>query len=203
MTMIFKSIKALKHINSKELLKIPFRIGNKSIIEISKNAKIIFTNKGSRLYINKSWTRKNPFYSHLTMGENAKIIVNGVFSFYPDTKIGIHSNAVLEIGNGYINSNATITVRKNIKIGNNVIIGPNCTIRDTDDHLIDSNTEICKEIEIQDNVWIGTNVIILKGVTIGEGSMVAAGSLVNKSIPIKSLVGGVPARIIRRNISWH
>jgi acetyltransferase-like isoleucine patch superfamily enzyme len=56
---------------------------------------------------------------------------------------------------------------------------------------------------IHDNVWIGTRATILKGVTIGEGAIVAAGAVVTKNVPPHTLVGGVPAKIIKEKISYH
>jgi len=59
-----------------------------------------------------------------------------------------------------------------------------------------------KPVTIGDDVWIGCNVTILKGVTIGAGSAIAAGTVVNKSCPPRSLVAGVPGKIIRTDIRW-
>ena len=56
---------------------------------------------------------------------------------------------------------------------------------------------------IHDNVWIGTRATILKVVTIGEGAIVAAGAVVTKNVPPHTLVGGVPAKIIKEKISYH
>ena len=53
---------------------------------------------------------------------------------------------------------------------------------------------------IEDDVWIGANAIVLKGVTIGEGSIIAAGAVVTKNVPAYSLVGGNPAKVIREGI---
>lgn len=58
-------------------------------------------------------------------------------------------------------------------------------------------------IHIGNHVWIGARATILKGVTIGDGAVVAAGAVVNKDVPPNTLVGGVPARIIKENISWE
>jgi acetyltransferase-like isoleucine patch superfamily enzyme len=52
-------------------------------------------------------------------------------------------------------------------------------------------------------VWIGKNAVILKGIIIGEGSVIAAGAVVTKDVPDHCLVAGVPAKVIRKNIEWH
>lgn len=90
-----------------------------------------------------------------------------------------------------------------ISIGNNCLIASRCTINDTG-HEFSRNEPInlqaitSKEIIIENDVWIGTSCIILQGVTIGEGSVIAAGSVVNKSIPPYEVWAGVPARFIKK-----
>lgn len=59
------------------------------------------------------------------------------------------------------------------------------------------NTDIIKPVEIQDFVWVGANVTILPGVTVGEGSIIGAGSVVTKDVPNYSVVGGNPAKVIK------
>ena len=99
--------------------------------------------------------------------------------------------------------------RAPLVIGKKVIFGPRPTII-TGDHRIDiigkhiidvTDGEKLPEqdmpVVIEDGVWVGANVTILKGVTIGRGSVVAAGSVVTKSCPPYSIIGGVPAKIIR------
>lgn len=94
-----------------------------------------------------------------------------------------------------------------LTIGSNVIFGPAPTIV-TGDHRIDvigkpifSSYDKLPEndapVVIQDDVWVGAHVTILKAVTIGRGSVVAAGSVVNKSTPPYSISGGIPAKTIK------
>ncbi len=96
-----------------------------------------------------------------------------------------------------------------LTIGRKVIFGPKPTII-TGDHRIDivgryimdvTDTSKLPEndlpVVIEDDVWCGANVIILKGVTIGRGSVVAAGAVVTKSFPPYSIIGGVPAKLIK------
>lgn len=112
-------------------------------------------------------------------------------------------NAIISIGNNTaINNNFLAIACKMISIGNNCRIGINCQMMDFDAHSVnpDKRSEIgkIKEIVIGNNVWIGNNVIVLAGCKIGDNSIVAAGAVVTKDIPANVLVGGVPAKIIKR-----
>jgi acetyltransferase-like isoleucine patch superfamily enzyme len=73
---------------------------------------------------------------------------------------------------------------------------------DRDYHKIDSDEEVIKPVRICDNVWIGCNSIILKGVTLGEGVVIAAGSVVTADVPPKALAAGNPAKVIKENVCW-
>lgn len=115
----------------------------------------------------------------------------------------------LSIGNNVsIPKNSTIFCSgASLTIGNNVIFGPRPTII-TGDHRIDKiGTPIIdvhdkypendQPVIIEDDVWCGAHVTILKGVTIGRGSVVAAGAIVTKSCPPYSILGGLPAKILK------
>lgn len=118
----------------------------------------------------------------------------------------VNENGILEIGDNTGISNTAIVCRSNIKIGNNVKIGGNTKIYDTDFHSLNYNDRIDKltdkpvnkPIIIEDGVFIGAHTIILKGVTIGEKSIIGAGSIVTKSIPPYEIWAGVPAKFIRK-----
>jgi acetyltransferase-like isoleucine patch superfamily enzyme len=106
----------------------------------------------------------------------------------------------LTIGdNCFINSGVSICSQCAITIGANVAVGNYTLIMDTDFHAVEDHLRpsIAKAITIEDNVWIAARVTILKGVTIGAGAVVAAGAVVTHDVPPRTLVGGVPARIIR------
>ena len=99
-----------------------------------------------------------------------------------------------------INGGTSICAQQSVVIGKNCLIGNYTLIMDTDFHVAGdySKAPEAAPIRIGDNVWIAAHVTILKGVTIGEGAVVSAGSVVAMDVPAYTLVGGVPARAIRR-----
>lgn len=114
-------------------------------------------------------------------------------------------DACITIGNNVGMSSTVLRAKQKITIGNYVKIGANCVIIDTDAHNIDFKVRrspstdwgISAPVVIEDDAFIGMNCIILKGVTIGARSIVAAGSVVTKSIPADCVAGGNPAKVIK------
>lgn len=107
---------------------------------------------------------------------------------------------VLTIGERtYINSGASICAQESISIGPRCAIGNFTLIMDTDFHAVHDHTAApdAQPVVIEENVWLAARVTVLKGVTIGRGAVVAAGAVVTKDVPPRTLVGGVPARVIR------
>lgn len=150
------------------------------------------------------WKIKNVRGGELVLGKNAKLKVNKNFNLYEGCSVIITDDAELELGSGYINMDSKIRCRNKITIGNDVVISENVHIRDSDTHqILDWKHESTSPVIIGNHVWIGANAMILKGVTIGDGAIIAAGAVVNKDVPPHSLVGGVPAKIIKENIEWE
>lgn len=118
----------------------------------------------------------------------------------------IHVNGQLKIGNNtYIMPNALIAVNDSLKIGDDCAISWNCQIVDNDGHDFSINGETRNSIApivIEDKVWIGSNCIIKKGVTIRKGAVVASGSIVTRDVPERSVVAGMPAKVVRKNVEW-
>lgn len=130
--------------------------------------------------------------------------------------IDVRDSAVLEIGNDVGISSAAIWCSDKIIIGNNVLIGGNCIIIDTDAHSLDWKErgnrggfdEHGRRIDglrartapiiIGDDVLIGMNTIVLKGAIIGDRTVIGAGSVVTGIIPPDCIAAGNPARVIRK-----
>ena len=116
------------------------------------------------------------------------------------------NDAVISIGDNVQISGVSIVAAKSIEIGNNVMLGTGACIWDNDFHptnaeerLANPNSNVrSKSIVIGDNVFIGARVIILKGVKIGENSIVSAGSVVFSDVESNSLFAGNPAKFIKK-----
>lgn len=163
------------------------------------------------------------FYPNLFLGKNIKFNGNTKFQNNPGGKIIVGNNctflskstsnliginrpciiatlkpcAIVEIGNNCGFSGTVIGGFKYIRLGNNVRCGANTLITDSDWHLDDPRAGIPKEVIIEDNVWLGEGAKILKGVKIGENSIVGAGSIVTKDIPSNVIAAGNPCKVIK------
>lgn len=136
---------------------------------------------------------------------NNNTLYNGI-GIYKSCSVVVKQNAVFSVGDCSGFSGVSIYCANKIVIGNNVKLGGNVSIWDTDFHPLDylkrrndeNHLAVTKPIEIMDDVFIGANSIILKGVTIGRKSIIAAGSIVTNNVPDCEVWGGNPAKLIRK-----
>ena len=141
--------------------------------------------------------------------KNGKITVEERTKLWPNVKlscVGKDKSNIAEIFIGHHSSlgdNTQIHSGSKIQIGNYVLISWDVNILGTDYHSPGGNPPKPKDIIIEDHVWIGCNCIITKGITIGRGAIIAAGSVVTKNISAYTLVGGNPANFIKETDSWN
>ncbi|WP_371372011.1 DapH/DapD/GlmU-related protein [Sporomusa aerivorans] len=113
------------------------------------------------------------------------------------------NEAMIEIGNNVaINNNFTAICLANITVGDDTLIGFNVTIMDFDAHGVEphlrrGNPGKSAAVNIGRNCWIGSNVAILKGVSIGDNSIIGLGSVVTGSIPANVIAAGNPCQVVR------
>lgn len=155
------------------------------------------------------WRFKNP--GKLAIGVGCEFISKKNISFRGNSFIGKNVFFSAEGGNIVIGDNSRLNMNVHINasdsgkivIGDNCLIGPGVVMRATNHRYDNIEVPILVqghepgEILICDNVWIGANTVILANVCIGEGAIIGAGSVVNKSIPAMSIAAGVPAKIIK------
>ena len=153
-------------------------------------------------------------YMHIFMKKKCQVVIGD--NTMQEARIYFDKeNAIVSIGNRCFIGYSKIVCSENVTIGDDVLISWGCTIVDHNSHSIYwdercddvinwihgkknwSNVNI-KPVKIGNKVWIGFNSIILKGVNIGEGAIVGAGSVVTKDIPPYTIVAGNPAKIIRK-----
>jgi acetyltransferase-like isoleucine patch superfamily enzyme len=147
---------------------------------------------------------------HITVIKRYGFInVNDYTTFWPRAKLSCvgrskSDQAKLQIGHRCsIGDRTEIHSGKNISIGNEVIIAWDCVIMDRDYHSTSGGIEAIRPVVIGDKVWIGCRSILLKGITVGEGAVIGAGSVVTKDVPPYTLVAGNPAKRIKSVEGWH
>jgi acetyltransferase-like isoleucine patch superfamily enzyme len=139
---------------------------------------------------------------------NGRISIGERTTLWPGVKLDVDSTnlaapAILTIGKcSSIGDKTQIHCCEKVSIGDYVLISWGVNILENNYHNTADNAIKTAPIVIHDRVWIGCNAIILSGVTIGFGSIIAAGSVVTKDVPPSSLVGGNPARVIRETQPW-
>ncbi|MBX2898331.1 MAG: acyltransferase [Cyclobacteriaceae bacterium] len=123
-----------------------------------------------------------------------------IWSIIERSKLYTGKNGKLVVGRNSRLNGVHIDARELIQIGDTVQIGPYTIIMDSDFHDLKDHSKPgpSKPIIIEDDVWIATRVTILKGVRIGKGSVIAAGSIVTKDVPPYCVAAGTPARIVKR-----
>jgi acetyltransferase-like isoleucine patch superfamily enzyme len=127
---------------------------------------------------------------------------------WPGVKLSVGgANGVparLTIGSGTdVGDRTQIHCGAEVTIGAGTLISWDVVIMDRDYHALDADAEVCRPVRIGERVWIGCRATVLKGVTIGDGAVVAAGSVVTRDVPAGALVAGNPARVVRPAVTWR
>ena len=185
---------------------------NHLINKMNEDERVILCNKS----VSNSGAKFYPDAIVYNAANNPHLIQVGKNTHIRGTLLVFKYGGSIEIGNNcYVGDNSRIWSGNKIKIGNNVLISHNVNIVDTNSHELNSVERADRHVFLQENgpwsdagsilsspitigdyAWISFNVVILKGVTIGKGAIVAAGSIVTKDVPDYAVVAGNPARIV-------
>ena len=120
-----------------------------------------------------------------------------------EVRLQAAAGAIIRVGaRTHFNNNVEVFASGGVTIGSDCLIGDAVLIMDMDGHALapelrHQSAGATDAVTIEDNVWIGSRAIILKGVTLGAGCVVGAGSVVTRSVPPRTVVAGNPARSIR------
>ena len=144
------------------------------------------------------------WYVHDHVAPKAKMRIAGNPRIHPTASLRCGENISLGL-NSHINQYCCIWASKNSKIvlGDNLLMGPGVKIFSSNHGTklgIPMNIQIPieKDINIGNDVWLGANSVVVAGVTIGDGVIIAAGSVVTKDVPAYTIVGGIPAKPIKK-----
>jgi maltose O-acetyltransferase len=147
-----------------------------------------------------AWPR---LFGRVMVKNHGRITIGERLLMYGETVRGELVTApggVLEIGDRvFFNYGVSISAHQHIKIGNRCQIGNYSIIMDNDYHQAGDKAVLghSKPIVLEYDVWLGARVIVLKGVTIGQGAVIGAGSVVTRDIPPRSVAVGQPARVVK------
>lgn len=137
-------------------------------------------------------------FSFMMSGENASVCMGKNLYIKGDGHLHCENGKLVIEDDVFMNHNVSVTCHEKIVIGAGTTIANNVVIVDHD-HIAQGLGFETSPVVIGKNVWIGANAIVLKGVTVGDGAIIAAGAVVNKDVKKDSVVGGVPARCIKKN----
>jgi acetyltransferase-like isoleucine patch superfamily enzyme len=184
-------------------------------LELQRKAKIQSALDGVSIDITSKFYEET--IVHNCANDKSKILIGSGTHIQGELLVQKYGGQINIGNNCYVGIGTKIWSGELVTIGNNVLISHNCDIIDSDTHEIDyieratrsaelmkngpldtKGNILTKPIIINDYAWISFNVAILKGVTIGKGAIVAAGSLVTKDVPAFTVVAGNPAVIIKQ-----
>ncbi len=173
-----------------------------SIAEISKKS---VRHINAPLIVGSGRWKKTRNETHLLLANNSKIIVNGIFAFGWGSDVQVHEGGELVLdGPSGSNIDLTIICAKHISIGKDVMIGRHVTIRDNNGghYMNRAGYKDSAPVIIQDKAWLCEGCTIMPGVTIGQGAIIAAHSVVTRSVKPFTMVAGNPAIVVEEDILW-
>jgi acetyltransferase-like isoleucine patch superfamily enzyme len=185
-------------------------IHHKTLLNI-KNSKIIVNNGSLKVGIDFGYFDGGIYDSKTDRCKifmiNSTLEIHGNVSLYPGVLIyAINANIIIR-NNTKINGGVEIISLKKIDIGEDCLFAEGIIIRDNDGHTINSGQgdtldSEAKEVKIGNHCWIGQRAMILKGVTLADNVIAGAGAVVAGNFPTGVAVAGIPAKIIKENVSW-
>lgn len=177
-----------------------------AILDLDKTARIyVYGDKDFEIGINK--LRGSKSETHVRMNDKAVWNMHHGGALFYNTVVEVKENALLDTGFFTANGGSVIIVAKKVVLGEDVMLGRNIMIYDSDFHQLQNDcgasVNPAKEVVIENHVWLTSNVTVLKGVRIGQDSLVTAQTVVNKNMPEHAIIAGkANGASIRDEVNW-
>ncbi len=177
---------------------IPFRGAH---VDLEGNSRLIIHDDSLELGLNK--VRASKTETLVRLRNNSAWDVKGYCGLSYGTTVEVNDDAKLESGYFTANSNSVLIANKQITVGNDVMLGRNVIIYDSDFHTPYNKENISEPVVIGNHVWIATNCMVLKGVHIGDGSVIAASTIVKEDVPERVIIGNsAKQKILSEGAEW-
>lgn len=189
-------------IRDKDIYFIPYK---NVVLDLHPSSRIYIHGKNLEIGANK--LRKSKSETHLRMKKNAVWNSNNGCGIFYNIVLEIDENAVFDSKFFTINGGSVIICAKHISFGEDVMLGRNIVIYDSDYHQVlndEGNIKnFPKEVIIGDHVWLTNQITVLKGVTIGAGTLVSPYTVIRKDLPEYSMVvSSNSSKVISNNVHW-
>lgn len=179
-------------------------VGRGARISVSRRASLVMA-PGTVLTVGTEPMPDRP--TLVRVEPRGRLSVSGIVTLMSGCHVHVHYDAAVEIGTGtFLNAGTTLTCHERVVIGRGCAVSWGVTITDTDIHTIvrsGARRPNRAPVVIDDHVWIGTGAIVLKGCSLGESSVIAAGAVVTSAVPAGGLVRGNPAQIVGSDVGWQ
>lgn len=169
------------------------KLHNKGILNLKAAAKLSIGRRRNKPHPHSATSLIIRKKAQLSIESNLSLFNGGVMLLGP--------NAIVNINSAHINEGFNISITTGMDIGSGVLIGNNVFITDSNYHELNGKRKT-SSIIIEDNVWIGANCTILPGAVLRKGCVLAAGTVISSEVKAECLYGGVPAKLIKENITW-
>jgi acetyltransferase-like isoleucine patch superfamily enzyme len=134
---------------------------------------------------------------------DSTLVIEGGVRLGDGGKILVGPGARVTVGDDtHFDGDSSVIAAVNVSIGTGCAIAWEVLIMDTDFHRVDGRPASDAAVQIGNRVWVGVGAKILKGVTVGDGAVIAAGAVVTRDVPAGALAAGNPAKVIREGITW-
>lgn len=193
-----------RHVSNRPWWTVPIRANHRARILRAPGARIIIN---GRLLMDDMYTAvgrvSRGLGASIELGRDAALLINGNVHLGDGTRLLVGPGATMTLNDRCaLDGDQRFIAASSVTIGARCSIAWDVLIMDSHFHAIDGLRAEAKQIIVGEHVWIGAGAKILRGVTVGDGAVIAAGAVVSSDVPPRSVVAGVPARVIREDVNW-